>query len=243
MIAIVTGCAQGIGKAIFSSLIEEGYFVIGIDKQKEALDQLELEIKAPHHFISADLAKEEDLQNIIEVILSYHQKIDLIVNNACFSNRGLLSGCSLKEFNEVLFTGVSAPYYFALKLQEHFNNGASIINISSTRARQSQKDTESYSAAKGAIEALTRSMAMSLQGKCRVNAIAPGWIDTINYEATSQDHLQQPSERIGGVEDIVKAVNYLKCKDNDFVNAEIINVDGGMHARMIYHGDEGWTYE
>ncbi len=243
MIAIVTGCAQGIGNAILNDLLDEGFFVYGIDKNEKQLNRLERTTIKPHQFIVANLAVKEDLEKVVQEIVSKNEKIDLIINNACFTNHGLLSECSYEQFNEVLFTGVSAPYFLALKFKNHFSSHANIINISSTRARQSQKDTESYSAAKGAIEALTRAMAMSLQGICRVNCIAPGWIDTVNYDCSNEDKNQHPSSRVGTVFDIVKAVRYLKDKNNDFVNATILNVDGGMSAKMIYHGDEGWNYE
>ncbi len=242
MIAIVTGCASGIGKAIFEALIEQGYYVYGIDKNQYDLMALDALIQQPKQMFIADLAKFEDLDFCVNKILESNQKIDLIINNACFSNRGLLSQCSYEEFNEVLHTAVSAPYYLALKLQHQLTRGSSIINISSTRARQSQADTESYSASKGALESLTHAMAVSLHGLCRVNCIAPGWIDTLNYEVTQADLHQHPSHRIGSVQDIVRAVNYLKHPSNMFVNGETINVDGGMSKLMIYHNDEGWTF-
>lgn len=242
MRAIVTGCANGIGKAILLALIQQGYYVHGIDKSSKDLAALEAAVLEPHQFLIADLAKQDQVDFCIEQIKQEQGKLDLIINNACFSNQGILSGCDWDAFNEVLYTGITAPYYLVMKLQEELAYGASIINISSTRAQQSQKDTESYSAAKGGIEALTRALAMSLQGKCRVNCIAPGWIDTFDYEVKEADLLQHPSGRIGTVQDIVRAVNYLKDPDNVFVNAQVITVDGGMSRRMIYHNDEGWTY-
>lgn len=242
MIAIVTGCAQGIGKALTKSLLQEGYRVIGIDINSRALSSLEAEVSEPHQFLIADIAKQDQLDFCIDHILSENQKVDLIINNACFSAKGLLSECSWEAFNKVLMTGISAPYYLAMKLQHHFAPGASIINIGSTRAFQSQKDTESYSAAKGGIEALTHALAMSLQGKCRVNCIAPGWIASLDGQISEADLLQHPSRRLGTNQDIIKAVQYLKDKDNMFVNGQTLIVDGGMSKRMIYHNDEGWSY-
>lgn len=168
--------------------------------------------------------------------------MDVLVNNACITRRGILSGCSYEDFNEVLRVGVSAPYLLSLLFRNHFSRGASIINIASTRASMSQKDTESYSAAKGALVSLTHALAMSLAPfGVRVNSISPGWIDTGAFGPLSrEDALQHPAGRAGTPEDIVQAVFFL-CRSG-FVNAENLVIDGGMTRMMVYHGDEGWTF-
>ena len=124
-----------------------------------------------------------------------------------------------------------------------------MVNISSTRAWMSQGDTESYSAAKGGISALTHALAVSLAGKVRVNCVAPGWIDTGAYhdpsylpQYTPADTSQHPSGRVGNPMDIVRAVLFLCDEENSFIDGETITVDGGMTKRMIYDGDEGWSY-
>ena len=125
-------------------------------------------------------------------------------------------------------------------LINNFNKNACIINIASTRAFMSQKDSESYSASKGAIIALTHSMAISLSHKVRVNSISPGWINTSNDSNFSkEDILQHPSAKIGDVSDIA-ATAWFIC-NNNFINAQNITVDGGMTKLMIYHNDENWT--
>lgn len=168
--------------------------------------------------------------------------MDVLVNNACITRRGILSGCSFEEFNEVLRVGVSAPYLLSLLFRDHFSRGASIVNIASTRASMSQKDTESYSAAKGALTSLTHALAMSLSPfGVRVNSISPGWIDTGVFGVLSpEDAFQHPSGCVGSPEDIVKAVFFL-C-GSSFVNAENLVIDGGMSRMMVYHGDEGWSF-
>ena len=143
--------------------------------------------------------------------------------------------------------GVTAPYYLTQLLTPHFTKGAAVINISSTRQHMSQKDTESYSAAKGGIGSLTHALAMSLAGKVRVNSVSPGWIDTREgdeaKELSKEDLAQHPSNRVGKPEDVVKLALFLCGEESGFINGEDIRVDGGMSKRMIYHEDENWTYK
>lgn len=134
--------------------------------------------------------------------------------------------------------------------KDHFCGVGSIVNISSTRAFQSQPNTESYSAAKGGITALTHAMAVSLSGVAHVNAIAPGWIDTGKYHdenyqpAYSEgDEKQHPSGRVGDPMDIVRAVEFLCDNRNSFINGQCITIDGGMSKLMVYHGDCGWKLQ
>jgi len=153
--------------------------------------------------------------------------VDLLVNNAMSSHGGILGGCSFEDFDRTLRVGVVAPYYLTKLLLPFFKPGASVINIASTRALMSQADTESYSAAKGGIVALTHAMAASLAGRVRVNAISPGWIDNSASEQTPAD--------------IARAVVFLA--ENPFINAQNLVIDGGMTKLMIYHNDHGWKYE
>lgn len=244
-VCIITGAANGIGNSIAKSFQKEGAFLAFIDKDFENGQNLLREISGTddrHFFYHGDIGREADLIGFVEAVKRRYGKVDYLINNACFSNKGLLSDCSYEEFNEVLRVGITAPYYLTRLLKDHFNDGASIVNISSTRAGMSQKDTESYSAAKGGIMAITHAMAMSLSGIARVNSISPGWIDTTNAERFSEpDKFQHPSQRVGIPEDIARVVLFLCEPKSDFVNGENITVDGGMSKKMIYHGDEGWS--
>lgn len=243
-VCVITGGANGIGRALVRAFDEAGISVAFVDKDRKAGETLlsVLHNQEKHLFFWGDIASEAVLKDFTEQIKARFGKVDYLINNACFSNKGLLSGCTYEEFNEILRVGISAPYYLTFLLKDHFNPDASIVNVSSTRAFMSQKDTESYSAAKGGITALTHAMAMSLQGIARVNSIAPGWIDTTDEDNFSEaDKKQHPSERIGVPEDIVRIVMFLCDENSSFINAENITVDGGMSKRMIYHGDEEWT--
>ena len=171
--------------------------------------------------------------------------------HASVDREGILSGCCYDDFTYVLQLGVVAPYMLSSLFMPAFGEGAAIVNISSTRAFMSQADTESYSAAKGGIAALTRSLAVSLAGKARVNAISPGWIDTGAFQDEERyfpdhslpDRKQHPAGRVGVPEDIASLAMYLCGPEAGFITGQDIPVDGGMTARMIYHDDEGWSFK
>ena len=153
-----------------------------------------------------------------------------------------LDECSYEQFNEALRVGATAPFYLTKLFAPHFAPGASIVNISSSRDRMSQPQTESYTAAKGGIAALTHALAVSLAGKVRVNSISPGWIDTAYTEYTGPDATQHPAGRVGNPLDIANMVLYLCSDKAGFLTGENICIDGGMTRQMIYHNDCGWHY-
>jgi len=246
--AIITGGANGIGRCIAETFLREGATVFIIDVDKAAGDRLQ----AQHdnlHFFYGDIAEKETLERFVD---SLSQPVHCLVNNACIGRRGLLSGCSYEDFEYVQRVGVTAPYYLtSLLLRRNLlMPAASIVNISSTRANQSQPDTEAYSAAKGGIAALTHAMAISLAGKARVNTISPGWIETANYHQRveapmhlAQDNRQHPAGRVGTPEDIAEMVLFLCSTKAGFITGESITIDGGMSRSMVYHNDHGWKLE
>lgn len=137
---------------------------------------------------------------------------------------------------------MAAPFYLTKLLVDHFAKGAAVVNITSTRAFQSQKDGESYAAAIGGLTALTHVMAVSLAGCARVIAVAPGWIDTRDSPLSLADHAQHPIRRVGTPADIVSAVLFLCAEENAFITGQTLVVDGGMSRLMVYHGEEGWAF-
>lgn len=151
--------------------------------------------------------------------------------------------CSYEEFEYALKVGVTAPFYMVKLLKNHLAEGASIVNISSSRDRMSQPQTESYTAAKGGIAALTHALAVSLAGKARVNSISPGWIDTDYKVYEGPDAYQQPAGHVGNPLDIANMVLFLCSEKAGFITGENICIDGGMTRQMIYHGDCGWKLE
>ncbi len=232
-VVVITGGAKGIGRDMVREFIKAGAKVAVIDKEEQG--------EATFYY-QGDLTEEVSLNEFVELVIKKFGRIDYLINNACLSNKGLLSGCGFENFNYVLKVGVTAPYMLTKLFMEHFNEGGSIVNISSSRADMSQADTESYTAAKGGIHALTHAMAISLAGRVRVNSVSPGWIDTTNSTWTAQDNRQHPVKRIGAPIDITNTVMFLCSKDSNFITGENIKVDGGMSRLMIYHGEEGWSY-
>ena len=228
-IAIVTGGANGIGKCIADEFRKEGATVYVIDKQEG------------EHFVG-DISKKEVLESFVATILAKHEKVDYIINNALPLMKGI-DECTYEEFQYAMSVGVTAPFYLVKLLKDHLNEGAAIINISSSRDRMSQPQTESYTAAKGGIAALTHALAVSLAGKARVNSISPGWIDTAYTVYDGPDATQQPAGRVGNPMDIANMVLFLCSDKAGFITGENICIDGGMTRQMIYHGDNGWKLE
>lgn len=244
-IAIVTGGAKGIGKNIAETFALHGAQVAILDKDETAGIQTVASLPGNGHlFITADATRREDLEMFASRVLEEYGAVDYLVNNACVSHGGLESRCSYDDFLDVLKVGVAAPYLLTLLFRDAFNPGGAIVNISSTRSVMSQADTESYTAAKGGISALTHGMAMSLASRgIRVNGISPGWIDTGAFGPLSHiDHKQHPAGRAGTPDDISSLVLFLCSPQASFITGENVTADGGMSRRMIYHGDEGWTY-
>ena len=228
-VVVVTGGANGIGKCITEEFRKNGAFVYVIDNVEG------------EHFVG-DIGNKETLEQFVKSVLSRHEKIDYLINNAPPMMKGI-DDCTYEEFQYALSVGVTAAFYLSKLFAEHFNAGGSIINISSSRDRMSQPQTESYTAAKGGIAALTHSLAVSLSGKVRVNSISPGWIDTAYTVYDGADAVQQPAGRVGNPLDIANMVLYLCSDKAGFITGENICIDGGMTRQMIYHDDFGWKLD
>ena len=225
-VVIVTGGANGIGKCIADEFRAQGAHVHVIDKQEG------------NHFVG-DISKQEVLEAFVADVLAKHDRVDCIINNALPLMKGI-DECSYEEFQYALSVGVTAPFYLVKLLMPYLAKGASVVNISSSRDRMSQPQTESYTAAKGGVAALTHALAVSLAGRARVNSISPGWIDTSYTVYDGPDAIQQPAGRVGNPMDIANMVLFLCSDKAGFITGENICIDGGMTKQMIYHGDCNW---
>ena len=228
-VAVITGGAKGIGKAIAEEFRKAGAQVCVIDL-------------LPNDYFVGDLADQSVLENFAARVVADYGRVDYLINNALPLMKGI-DRCTYEEFNYALRVGVTAPFYLAMLFAPHFAPGAAIVNISYSRDRMSQPQTESYTAAKGGISALTHALAVSLAGKVRVNSISPGWIDTDYTVYHGPDAVQQPAGRVGNPLDIAHMVLYLCSDKAGFITGENICIDGGMTRQMIYHNDFGWTLE
>ena len=228
-VIVITGGAGGIGKCIAEEFQKQGAAVCVIDS-------------APGNHFVGDIADQATLEAFAQKVIDQYGHVDVLVNNAPPLYKGIDS-CTYDQFQRALAIGVTAPFYLAKLFAPYFAPGASIINISSSRDRMSQPQSESYTAAKGGISALTHALAVSLAGKVRVNSISPGWIDTAYRVYEGPDAIQQPAGRVGNPLDIANMVLFLASDKAGFITGENICIDGGQTRLMIYHGDHGWTLE
>lgn len=245
-VAIITGGAQGIGKCIAKTLLDGKLRVIILDKDKAAGNAT---VKEFHpfgeiEFIAVNLANEKEIKTAISRVIKIYKRIDVLINNAGFMIRKSILQLSLSEWNEVIKVNLTSMFlcskYCVKQLRK---TTGSIINISSTRALMSEPNTESYSATKGGIVALTHALAISLGPEIRVNCVSPGWIDVNEWqkpktrhktELTTEDNEQHPVGRVGKPEDIASLVKFLISDEAGFITGANFVVDGGMTRKMIY---------
>ena len=228
-VVVVTGGAKGIGKTIADEFRKAGAHVCVIDLLK-------------NDYFVGDLADQTVLDAFADKVIADYGRVDVLVNNALPLMKGI-DECTYEQFNYALRVGVTAPFYLTKRFAPYFTPGASVINISSSRDRMSQPQTESYAAAKGGISALTHALAVSRAGKVRVNSISPGWIDTDFTVYDGADAVQHPAGRVGNPLDIANMVLFLCSDKAGFITGENICIDGGMTRQMIYHNDFGWKLQ
>lgn len=226
-VIVITGGANGIGKCIAEEFQKNGAHVCVIDQADG------------DHYVG-DLADKATLEDFARTVIEKYGRVDVLVNNAPPLFLGI-DECTYGQFQQSLAIGVTAPFYLSKLFAPYFAPESSIINISSSRDRMSQPQSESYTAAKGGISALTHALAVSFVGKVRVNSISPGWIDTAYNVYEGPDAIQQPAGRVGNPLDIANMVLFLASDKAGFITGENICIDGGQTRLMIYHGDNGWT--
>ncbi len=226
-VVVITGGAGGIGKCTADEFRKAGATVCIIDQSE-------------NEYFVGDIGDEAILQAFAHKVISDYGKVDILINNAPPIMRGI-DRCTYAEFTHAMQVGVTAPFYLCKLFAPYFADGASVINISSSRDRMSQPQTESYTAAKGGIAALTHALAISFAGRVRVNSISPGWIDTNFTVYDGADAVQQPVGRVGNPLDIANMILFLASDKAGFITGENICIDGGMTRLMIYHGDHGWN--
>ena len=226
-VVVITGGAHGIGLCTAEEFRKGGAHVCVID------------CAVGDHYVG-DIGRKDDLEAFARTVIETYGRVDVLVNNAPPPMHGI-DNCSWGQFENALTVGVTAPFYLCKLFAPYFSQGASVINISSSRDRMSQPQTESYTAAKGGIAALTHALAVSFAGKVRVNSVSPGWIDTAYTVYEGSDAKQQPAGRVGNPLDIAHMVLFLASSKAGFITGENICIDGGQTKLMIYHGDHGWT--
>ena len=242
---IVTGGAQGIGKVISLELIKNGYSVSVFEIDMEAIEEMKAENSTENlAFFPVDIANEDEVKEAVKASFHHFGNISGLVNNAATHANKPISELMLEEWNRVISVNLTGAF-LSSKFTAPFlkKSGGSIVNMCSTRAFQSEPDTEAYSASKGGIFALTHALAMSLGPQVRVNCISPGWIDVSGikkkskanqYLLSKEDHLQHPVGRVGKASDIANMVLFLLNPENSFITGQNFIIDGGMTRKMIY---------
>ena len=244
--AVVTGGAQGIGKAICLKLISEGVYTFVFDHDREALSELfeEAGDSGLCKTVICDVGKEESLIASLDSVLKSKSSVSYLVNNAAISDFKPLEKLTLETWNRVLAVNLSSVFLASRRLSPALKaSRGAIVNLCSTRAFMSEPNTEAYSASKGGVFALTHALAMSLQPHVRVNCISPGWIDVTGWQKKSKKkniswdekhHRQHPAGRIGKPEDIAELTWYLLSDKSGFITGQNFFADGGMTRKMIY---------
>lgn len=246
-VAVVTGGAQGIGKAISLHLAEEGYKVVVADIDEEAGSKLAAGYRKiyPIRFFQADVSDTNSIGALAKSVKTEEGRLDTLVNNAAIASakNAPLRKLSLEDWDTKITTNLTGPFlctkYFVDLLKQA---RGSIVNIASTRALMSEPDTEAYSASKGGVVALTHALANSLGPDIRANAVSPGWIDVRGWQKDSQevpelreiDHAQHPVGRIGNPMDVAYLVGFLASDRAQFITGQNFVIDGGMTKKMIY---------
>ncbi len=242
---IITGGAQGIGKITTIELLKQDYCISVFDEDIEALNEMRAEINSEQCSIyHVNVADEKNVTNAISESVKTFGSLYGLINNAGISINKPITELTLNEWQKVIGTNLTGAFLcskYALPYLE--KSKGCVINLASTRAFQSEPNTEAYSASKGGIFAFTHALAMSAAPNVRVNCISPGWIDVSGVKKTSvaqqaylskSDHEQHPAGRVGNGEDIARIILFLLDKRNDFITAQNFVIDGGMTRKMIY---------
>src|SRR3954468_4249218 len=227
---VVTGAAQGIGRAIAALLASGGYQVAVAD------------VKAPSgplapgiFYVRTDVSSEGSVRTAVNGGMKRLGRLDALVNNAGIASpgNGPLEKLSLREWNRSIGVNLTGAFLMAKHCAPHLRRtGGAMVNIASIRALQSERDTEAYAASKGGLVALTHALALSLGPQVRVNCVSPGWI--AKEKLRRKDHAQHPVGRAGRPDDVAELVAYLISDAAGFVTGQNFVIDGGMARKMVY---------
>ncbi|HEY5898691.1 MAG TPA: SDR family oxidoreductase [Burkholderiales bacterium] len=233
-VALVTGGARGIGKGTAMLLAARGYRVVSADRDAAAGAALDLPGVA---FMRCDVSREASVRSCVRAVVKRFGRLDALVNNAGIASpdTGPLEKLRLAQWNRRIATNLTGVFLMTKHAAPHLRRSrGAVVNIASTRALQSEPQTEAYAASKGGVVALTHAMALSLGPEVRVNCVSPGWIDTRESKLSRADHAQHPVGRVGRAEDVAELVAFLLSDAAGFATGQNYVLDGGMTKKMIY---------
>ena len=241
---LITGGAQGIGRATAQRFLQAGFRVVIADCDRAACDAAHRDLAAHGdiHSIAADIAREDDVTRLMTATIERCGRLDALINNAAVLRNKPLAELSLADWERVIGVNLTGALLCSKYAAPHLaETGGAIVNLTSTRAHMSEPHTESYSASKGGLLALTHALAISLGPRVRVNCVSPGWIDVSGWQSppapvalSAADHAQHPAGRVGRPEDIAELILYLCSPTAGFITGQEFIVDGGMTRKMIY---------
>jgi NAD(P)-dependent dehydrogenase (short-subunit alcohol dehydrogenase family) len=228
-VALITGGAKGIGAGVAARLSGDGWRVVVADRDPAG------EVPPAGRRVTCDVRDEGGVSSLLQSIAATEQRLDALICNAGFMIRKPIADLSLAEWSSVLATNLTSTFLLVRAAETMLRAAkGSVVTIASSRARMSEPNTESYSASKGGLVALTHSLAISLGPDVRVNCISPGWILTKGPEPSPEENRFHPVGRVGRVEDIAGVVAFLVGPDSAFVTGAEFVVDGGVTRKMIY---------
>jgi NAD(P)-dependent dehydrogenase (short-subunit alcohol dehydrogenase family) len=242
---LITGGARGIGRGLVEHFAKQNRFVVFCDTDREQGEALQKACGEKVRFVYADVSREEDVRALIQATLAWKGRLDGLINNAGIADpeTGPIELLSLADWQRRLNVNLTGPFLVTKHAVPHLRESrGSIVNMASTRALQSEPDTEAYAATKGGIVALTHALAVSLGPEVRVNSISPGWIDTRAWQGDARqvpplsaaDHQQHPVGRVGEPQDIASLAEFLLSDSAGFITGQNVVADGGMTRKMIY---------
>ncbi|MCK7549427.1 SDR family oxidoreductase [Marinobacter koreensis] len=242
---LITGGARGIGRGLVKHFADRDRFVVFCDTDREQGEALQEACGENVRYVYADVSQEEDVRALLRATLAWKGRLNGVINNAGIADpeTGPIESLSLADWQRRLDVNLTGPFLVTKHAVPHLRQSrGSIVNMASTRALQSEPDTEAYAATKGGIVALTHALAMSLGPDIRVNSISPGWIDTRAWQGESEpvsplsaaDHQQHPAGRVGEPRDIAGLAEFLLSDAAAFITGQNIVADGGMTRKMIY---------
>ncbi len=242
-VAVVTGAAQGIGAAIVHRLAERGYRLALLDRNPDALQSLQQQLRSNGVeclSVSLDVRSKQEIALAVDSILQQWGQIDALINNAGIIKDGLIQQLSEDDWDQVLDVNLKGAFlmcqavFAAMKSRQ----AGKIVNIVS-RAWLGNIGQANYSASKGGLVSLTRTLALEFaRHQINVNAVAPGLIDTpmtqkMPEHARERLLRMQPTGKMGRVEDIAAAVAFLISEDAQFITGQVLHVDGGKSCGLL----------
>src|ERR1051326_326064 len=236
-VALVTGGANGIGRAICRQLLGAGWRVGVVDLPDSGLARHFPARARNLVLVERDGREEETATRAVAAVVDRFGRLDGLVSNAGIMVRKPLRALTLAEWHRVIDTNLTPAFLLARAAEKALRKArGAIVTIASTRATMSEPNTESYSASKGGVVALTHALAISLGPNVRVNCVSPGWIQTNDYAALRRkDHAQHPAGRVGKPQDVAELVLWLLDGERSgFVTGANLVIDGGMTRKMIY---------